>query len=193
MINMNTGSMSRQVALGAVISALCLAIMFLAGAVPITTYVLPMAAGALIMLVAVELGNKPALCAYISVSVLSVAIVPDRQAALMFAFFFGFYPLAKQRLERLSRRAVEYACKLLLFSVTMAAVYITLIFVFGMRGMLEGIGERVGINSLVLLALGGLVAGNAVFICYDILLTRCYTLYIRRYRQKLFGGAKWGS
>ena len=188
-----TGSMSRQVALGGIISALRLAIMFLAGIVPTTTYVLPMAAGAMIMLIAVELGNKPALCAYISVSALSVILVPDRQVALMFALFFGFYPLAKQKLERLPSRSIEYTCKLLLFSITMAAVHLMLIFVFGMRGMLEGIGERIGISSLVLLALGGLAVGGVMFICYDILLTRCYTLYVRQYRQKLFGGAKWGS
>ena len=184
---------SRQIALGGVISALCVAIMFLAGMVPLGQYTLPMAAGGLIMLMAVETGNKPAICAWVSISVLTVALVPNRQAAMMFALFFGCYPFVKQKLERLPSRSVEYACKLLMFSAAMVAVHIVLIVVFGMREMFEGVGERIGVSSLALLALGGLVVGNAMFICYDILLTRCYTLYIDRYRQKIMRGAKWGE
>ena len=184
---------SRQIALGGVISALCVALMFLAGAVPLTHYILPMTAGGLIMLLAVETGNKPALCAWVSVSVLSMIIAPDRYAAIMFALFFGYYPIAKQKLERLPGRLTEYACKLLLFSAGAVASVLVLVFVFGAAEALEGVGELVGFNPLLALILGNIILGGAMFICYDILLTRCYTLYINRYRQKLFGGAKWGS
>ena len=184
---------SRQVALGGVISALCVALMFLAGIMPLTQYTLPMAAGGLIMLAAVEIGNKPALCAWVSVSVLSMTVVPDRSAALMFALFFGYYPIAKQKLERLPSRLAEYACKLLLFSAGAVAALLALIFVFGATEALEGIGEFVGFNPLLALILWNVILGSVLFIIYDILLTRCYTLYMDKYRQKLFGGAKWGS
>ena len=187
------GAKSRQIALGGVISALCVAVMFLAGIIPLTQYTLPMTAGGLIMLMAVEIGNKPAICAWVSVSVLSLIIVPDRYTALMFTLFFGYYPIAKQKLERLPSRMVEYACKLLLFNVSAVASLFVLIFIFGAAQALEGVGEFAGFNPLLVLILGNVLLGSVMFIVYDLLLTRCYTLYIDRYRQKFFGGVKWGS
>ena len=179
---------SRQVALGGIISALCVAFIFLSGIVPGTMYVLPMAAGAMIMLMAVEVGNKAALCAWVSVSVLSMLLAPDRHAAMMFLAFFGYYPILKQKLERLPGKVPEYACKLLIYNACVALAYLALVFVFGMAEVLEGMGVFGRLAPLVML-----VGGSIMFIFYDILLTRCYTLYMDRYRQKLFGGAKWGS
>jgi len=147
----------------------------------------------MIMLMAVELGNKPALCAYASAAVISVVLAPDKYAAIMFALFFGYYPVAKQKLEKIPSKVLEYACKLLLFSTSAVAGVFVLIFIFGATEALEGMAEFMDVSPLLALILGNVILGSAMFICYDILLTRCYTLYINRYRHKLFGGARWGS
>ena len=171
---------SMQIALGGIFSALCLAMMFFAGLMPFGSYVLPMAAGAMIMSIVVELGVKPAMLVYISVSILCLLLVPDRQAAMMFALFFGYYPIAKQKLERLPGRVMEYICKLLLFSATAIAIYLAVIHLLGMTEAIEGMGEFGRLAPLILL--GG---GNIVFLLYDFALTRYYTLYIENLRPKL--------
>ena len=145
------------------------------------------------MFLAVEVGNKPALCAWVSASVLSLIVAPYRYPAIMFALFFGYYPLIKQKLEKLPSRLAEYACKLLLFSASAVVGLFIFVFVFGVTEALEGVGELTGFDPLLILIAGNIVVGSAMFICYDILLTRCYAMYISRYRQKLFGGAKWGG
>jgi len=188
----NIGIKSRQVALGGVISALCIALLFLGGAANLTI-VVPMAAGALIMLVAVEVGKGPALCAWVAVSALALLITPNRVVALTFALLYGYYPIAKQKLERLPRKTVEYACKLLIFNAgTLAAVFIA-IFVFGASETVQGIWGRLDMDPWFALILGNVLVGSFACVVYDRLLTQCYMLYIERYRQKLFRGAKWGS
>jgi len=173
---------SKQIAMGGIFSALCVALMFFTGLMPFGGVALPMAAGAMLMLIVVELGPKPAAIAYISVSILCILIVPDRQAVMIFAAFFGYYPIVKQRLERLPGRAIEYFCKLLLFNAGMALAFAVLIYVFGMAQALEGMGDFGIYAPAILFAMG-----NIVFVLYDFAITRFYTLYVERFRSKFLG------
>ncbi|MCL2857212.1 MAG: hypothetical protein FWE19_05765 [Oscillospiraceae bacterium] len=185
---------SRQVALGGTISALCVALLFLGGAANLAI-ITPMVAGALIMLMAVEVGRGPALCAWVAISILALIVIPNRAVALAFALLYGHYPIAKQKLERLPSRTMEYVCKLLVFNAgTLAAVFVA-IFVFGAPAAVEGLLGRLDLNldPWLFLIFGNVLVGSFACIIYDRLLTDYYTLYVERYRQKLFGGAKWGS
>ena len=73
---------SYRVALGGIVSALCLLTMFLAGIMPALYLVLPMIAGILMMIIAVEVNTKWAFLTYIAVSLLSMFITFDKEAAL---------------------------------------------------------------------------------------------------------------
>lgn len=77
-------SISYRVALGGIVSALCLVTMFLAGVIPALYLVLPMAAGILMMIISAEVSKSWALLTYISVSLLSMFITFDKEAALIF-------------------------------------------------------------------------------------------------------------
>ena len=79
---------SYRVALGGIVSALCLVSMFLAGVLPALYLVLPMIAGMLLMIIAAEVGKRWALMTYISVSLLSMIITFDKEAALIFIMLF---------------------------------------------------------------------------------------------------------
>ena len=173
------GQKNRQIAMGGIFSALCVILMFFTGIMPFGTFFLPMVAGAMLLPIVVELGCKPAAAAYVSVSLLSVLIVPDRQAVMVFVAFFGYYPIAKQKLEMLHHRAVEYLCKLLLFNAGMAGGLAIMAYVFGVTQVLEGMGDFGRYTLPIFLAVG-----NVMFVLYDITLTRYYTLYIKRIRLK---------
>ena len=81
---------STQVAIGGVAAALCLLLMFCTGLVPFATYALPALAGVVLIAVVAEMGWRTAMVVYAAVALLSLGIVPDREAAMLFLFFFGF-------------------------------------------------------------------------------------------------------
>lgn len=166
--------------MGGIFSALCVVLMFFTGIIPFGTFFLPMAAGAMLLPIVVELGHKPAAAAYVSVSLLCLLTVPDRQAVMVFVAFFGYYPLAKQKLEMLPHRVIEYLCKLLLFNAGMAGGLAVMAYLLGVTQVLQGMGDFGRYTSAIFL-----IVGNIMFVLYDIALTKYYTLYIRRLRHKI--------
>ena len=69
---------SYRVALGGIVSALCLSAMFFAGIMPALYLLLPMIAGVLMMIIAVEVSTGWAVLTYISVGLLSMFITFDK-------------------------------------------------------------------------------------------------------------------
>lgn len=171
---------STQVALGGMFSALCVTLMFMTGLIPFATYAIPMLAGSMLIPVVVELGPKAALMVYASVCFVSVFVVADKEAAMMFIVFFGYYPILKQKLERLPGRLLQYVVKLLIFNASIVGGFAFAIYVLGLQELLEGMGDF-GKYSVYLL----LAAGNVIFFIYDIALTQYYTLYVRWFRPKI--------
>ena len=106
---MNKIKRSAQVALCGMMAALCMLLMFMTGLIPFATYAIPALAGILMIVIVVETNAKWALLVYIAVSLLSIFITPDREAAMMFIAFFGHYPILKLYLERVRPRAQAVA------------------------------------------------------------------------------------
>ena len=173
---------SKQIAVGGVFSALCVTIMCVVGLLPIGAYTLAMTAGVMLLPVLVELGSKPAAMAYITTSVLSLLLAPNRESAIMFAAFFGYYPIAKHLLERFSNRGLEYTCKIALFNASAIIGLLITVHLLGMAQALEGLSE---LGSPLPLIVTGMVVGNVLFIVYDFMLTRLYITYLQQLRPKI--------
>ena len=86
---------SSQVAVGGMASGLCLLLMFLTGMIPFSEYACPTFAGLVLIAVAEEMGRKTALIVYGAVSLLSLLLTPSKEAAILFVFFFGYYPVIR--------------------------------------------------------------------------------------------------
>lgn len=69
--------------------ALSIVFMFSTGIIPTLTYAIPALCGALLMAVVIELGSVFAGAIYIAVSILSLLVVADKEAAVMYAAFLG--------------------------------------------------------------------------------------------------------
>ena len=74
---------SSKTAVGGVITALSIVLMFLTSVIPTLTYALPAAAGFLITLIVIEIDKKWALGVYVAVSLLSVLLIADKEAAVI--------------------------------------------------------------------------------------------------------------
>lgn len=168
---------STQIALGGMFSALSVTMMFMTGLIPFATYAIPMLAGAMLIPVLVELGTGSALMVYASVSFLSLFVVVDKEAAMMFIVFFGYYPIVKHKLEQIPLRTLEYLIKLVLFNGAVIAGFSFLIYVLGMEEMLAEMSDLGKYAAIVMLGIG-----NVVFLIYDFALTRYYTLYVNWFK-----------
>lgn len=170
---------TRSVAFGGVICGLAVAVMLLSGVFPTAEFSLPAIAGILMIAMVIEYGYKQALLCYLAAAVLCLLLVPNKEAATLFAAFFGYYPILKGLLERVRRRWLEWILKLLVFNAAFIAAYLVVIYLFGLTQVLEEL-QPFGKWGIPLF----LLAGNAVFVLFDVLLTRLIGLYYARIKPR---------
>lgn len=163
---------SYRVALGGIVSALCLTAMFFAGIMPALYLLLPMVAGVLMMIIAVEVSTGWAWLTYIAVSLLSLFITFDKEASLIFIMLFGHYPIIKFFLDRIKIRFFRNFIKLAVFNLCALSYFFVTVYIFGLDQMLEEFDEMGRYGSYIMLGLC-----NIIFAMYDINLNMCHTAY----------------
>ena len=168
-------NVSYRVALGGIVAALCLVTMFLAGVIPALYLVLPMAAGILMMIIAVEVSKSWAFLTYTAVSLLSLLITFDKEAALIFIMFFGHYPILRMYIGKIPFRLLRALIKTVLFNICIIAYFYVTVYIFGLDAMLEEFGEYGKYGAWIMLGLS-----NMVFIMYDINLDAMHIIYKRK-------------
>ena len=137
---------------------------------PYLTYAVPAVAGLLIMVVVIEAGYKWALGAYAAASVL-VFLFAEPEGKLLYICFFGYYPILKAVFDRRKSRTLEWILKLAVFNAAIIAVYAVFARLFGVS--LEEFGELGKYSEYIFLLLG-----NAVFVLYDIAVSRMAAVYM---------------
>lgn len=169
---------STQVALGGLSAALCLVIMLGTVLIPFATYAAPAMAGIALIPIALELGLPVAGITYAAVALLSLLMVPDREAALMFIAFFGYYPILKFKLDRIKFKLIRILIKLAIFNASILAGYFVIIYIFGLYYLMD---ELTGGFGWLLLAVG-----NLCFPLYEKALKNITALYLYRFRKNIF-------
>ena len=152
---------SHKIALGGMLAALAVVIMTMGGLIPVATYVCPMLCALLLFAVVRLCGRRIAWAWYGAVSILSLLLGPDKEAAAVF-FALGYYPIIKPHFDK-SRLGILW--KLILFNGITAIMYAVLMYVIGMEQLLAEFSE-LGIAGLLLT----LVLGNVSFFLLDKLL-----------------------
>ena len=84
-------SKSGKIALGGLLTALGVVLMFLTGLIPIGTYALPAIAGVLLIVAVIEIGAKWAWMIYAAVAVLSLLFAADKFAVFNVAVVACFF------------------------------------------------------------------------------------------------------
>ena len=159
--------------------ALAAVIMMMGGLIPLATFCCPLLAGLTLIPIFVECGEKLSWGAYIAISLLSLLLCPDKEAALLFVFL-GHYPILRWRLDQLRSRLMRALAKLAVFNVSVIAMYAVSIFLLQMTAVLNEYREMG-----VALTIFSLVLGNITLLVYDVLLMRITALYVHKFRNKL--------
>lgn len=169
--------LSFQIALGGIISALCVVMMFSVGLFPVLVYVFPMLSSLLIFILQYECGTKTALTSYVSVALLSVILSPDKESALIFTAYFGYYPIMNTYIERLKSSVLRWVIRLAVFNTAMIVSYLILTKLF-VAVTLDDFGRW---TAPILLA-----SGNVLAILYDYALRNISQLYVKKLRKSFF-------
>lgn len=171
-----------KTAMGAMIAALCVALMLLTAVIPFLSYAMPMIAGALITIMVIECDKLWALFVYVSVSILSLLIVPDKSAGLAFLCYFGYYPILKNILESKLNKTAEIIIKYANIVIVVLGAYFLALKFFGidtegMEFILPHLGKWYTYLILLLLSL-------LFFKLYDTALSKAIFLYMRVFRKR---------
>lgn len=167
-----------KTALGGILAALSLVIMFLFAIFPSATIAAPAVAGVFLIFAVLEMGKGWAFGIYVAVSILAMLVIPSKEAAILYVVFFGYYPILKAVMEKhIRKRSVEWIAKLLLFSVVMTAAYYLMIRFMGIE--FEEIDKYGKAAVPVLLGVGAVA-----FVGYDYCLTLFVGEYLRRWQKR---------
>lgn len=152
-----------RISLGGMLAALAVVIMNLVGIIPVATFVCPMLCMMILTLVLRFCGKRIGWAWYGAVSVLSVLMGPDKEAAAIFAFI-GYYPLLKPAFDRLKSGAL---LKFIFFNGVILLMYWLLINLFGLAEIAKEYRE-LGLAMTIFT----LITGNLIFFMLDKILAR---------------------
>ena len=171
-------SKSGKIALGGLLTALGVVLMFLTGLIPIGTYALPAIAGVLLIVAVIEIGAKWAWMIYAAVAVLSLLFAADKEAALLFVLFFGYYPVLKSFLERISNKVLSWISKFAVFNVAVVACFFLAV------NFLQLPEDSFTVFGIYLPWVF-LIIGNDVFLIYDIALSGLVATYVEKLHHRV--------
>ena len=151
-----------RIALGGVLAAGALALLWLACVAPSGRIGLTAVGGLCPMAAAVAAGRAAGYLCWGAAGLLGLLLLPDKGVALLFLVFLGLYPVVKGAIESLRRLPVEWALKLVFFNLVLTVCWFFFreLFLPDPPAWLSG--------SLPLLYGGG----NVIFVIYDIGLSR---------------------
>jgi len=153
---------TRYTTISGMVSALSVVIMLLTNIMPSMMYVIPIITGAIVFAVNEIIGKKWALGVFFVTSFISFILLTDKEAALNYTLFFGYYPLLKPLYEKLPK-VLSWGVKVLTFNVALVAIGLIVTFIF----KLPFLDEDMGKFTIPIFA----VLFNAVFVMYDIMFT----------------------
>ena len=145
------------------LAAVAVVLMSIGTILPVATYAAPVLCMLLGQVVLKLCGSRIAWAWYSAVSVLSLLMAPDKEAAAVFAVL-GYYPIVKPKLDRLK---LPWFWKGLLFNGSILLMYWILLNLIGVTQLIEEF-SGMGIAMTVVL----LVLGNVTFILLDHVLGR---------------------
>jgi hypothetical protein len=180
----NTNSVSYRVALGGIVSALCLLSMFLAGVMPMFYVLLPMVAGAMMMIIVIEVSWQWAFITYIAVGLLSMFVCFDKEAAILFIVLFGHYPILKYLIDnKLSSKKIAWFVKFFIYNFCMVSYFLICVYILGSKELLKEIQKYFWWIILLI---------DFLFLTYDPSLDTLTEKYTELIKPKLQGKRKRG-
>ena len=163
-------SFDKRIVISGVLVALSVIILYLGCAIEVLDLTMSVIASLFVIIAVIEMGGAYPWLIYAVTAALSIMLLPNKFAALIYTAFAGFYPILKAYIEKI-QGIVCALIKLALFNLCLVGMWwISRLFVITLE-------TKYGL-PLTALAL------NFIFILYDFALTRLISRYIFVWRRK---------
>ena len=170
---------TKKLALCGAVAALTVVLMLFEGLVQVASVAMPAIAGCLLIPIVAHAGLSHAFLAYGAGGILSLLLAPDKEAALIYLLFFGYYPALFAVLGRIKNAVLRWGAKLLVFNGAAVGEVLLATYVLGIPWEdIPFLPMPWGMTALLALA-------NVVFVLYEFTLAGLIREYYRRMHGKL--------
>ncbi|MCL1904012.1 MAG: hypothetical protein FWF94_06310 [Oscillospiraceae bacterium] len=150
-----------KIAYCGIVCAMSTLIMF-TSVIPAMTYIMPALAGIIIWSVSGQINRGWAFLTFAASAFLVLFLTPEMEAKTYFIMFFGYYPLIRATLHKISFIPAQILAKLILFNAAAVSGYQIVIHIFGITDVLNDLSEF-GENAVYVFW----AFGNVAFFAYD--------------------------
>lgn len=164
---------------------MCILSMFIAGIAPFLSLTMPMIAGALMVIIAVEVNRQWAFLTYMAVSLLSVFVTLNKESSIIFILLFGYYPIIKDPIDKIKIRFFKLPVKLVFFNIIAVAYYYVTLYILGISDMTDEFALFGKFGIYIFWAFS-----NVVFFMYDNALKGTIELYKKFLKPKIYNGTR---
>ncbi len=173
-MNLNERSKkTRMLTVCAMMSALGVVTLYLGSLIEVIDISMAVIASLFVIFTVIEYGGVAPWAVYAVTGILSGVLLPNKFPVAMYIFFFGFYPILKEKIEKLDSKIWQWVIKELVFNVCLV------ILMFVARWLLFFEAEIMTVIWAVFFLLA-----NGTFVIFDIALTRLISLYVFKLRRK---------
>ncbi|WP_352418440.1 hypothetical protein [Proteiniborus sp.] len=116
-------SKSRKIALGGIVTLLSTVSLYLSSILPTNRLFFFALSTFFLSVIIIEDNIKFAGLVYLSSSVLSFIIIPNKTVVIPYILFFGYYAIVKSLIERINKLLIELLIKLMLFNLSTYVTY----------------------------------------------------------------------
>ena len=178
---------TRRVATCGVFCALAVVMLGLGAVIEVLDITASTAAALILLPILLCYGGKFAWLSYAVTATLGVLLMPQSLAAWMYAGLTGFYPMVKQKLDKLPR-VLGWTVKLLLLTAVLC-LYLAIFFFIMLGGegsitdaFFAGFGEK---DSPPVMAWAVVGLSVLTFVLFDLLIDRLLILYYLRWKKRV--------
>jgi hypothetical protein len=173
--------MSRKIAFGGILTALCVVLIYLATYIPTGKLGLYALASLTVAIAVVELDVKLGAAVYAASTILIFLLTGSINTLLLFTLFFGSYPLLKYYIEKQRSGIIEMLLKFGVFNLLAIVGF----FIFK---LLLGVSPISLSRFSIWMLVGLLFAMQVAFLIYDYILSRLIDYYINRIKSAMYKG-----
>ncbi|MBE6533367.1 MAG: hypothetical protein E7678_00125 [Ruminococcaceae bacterium] len=171
----NTSSSIKQLTFSAMLAALGVIFLGIGALLEVLDISMAVIASFCVIIAVIEYGKGTPWMVYGAISILSFLLIPNKLPAIFFALFFGFYPIIKEKLER-KNKVICWVLKEIIFNVCLAIIMLLYFLLF-----FQGFAIAIPLPWLIVAAV---LLCEAIFVLYDIALTRIITFYVIKLRHR---------
>lgn len=165
-------SATKKLTLSAVLTALCVVLLYFAAVLPVSQLAVIAAAGLVPAVAVIHAGCWWGLGVYGAAGLLSLLILPTKMAALWFLLVFGHYGILKSLIERVHAVFLTWVLKLGVFSLCIGLMY----------GLFRGFFLAALPTAHLAVLFGALLL---CFVLYDIAFSALISVYNRRVKPHI--------